>query len=53
MNQMAKSMFQKMEVGEDGELNIEQFVSACLMNEDLVFLLRGKEVVVEDVKKQE
>ena len=37
-------MFIKMEVGEDGELTIAQFTSACLMNEDVVHLLRGKEV---------
>ena len=41
---MARQMFQKMEVGDDGELNIEQFVQACLTNEEVVFLLRGDEV---------
>ena len=43
---MSKSMFLKAEVGEDGELTIAQFVSACLMNEDVVYLLRGKEAEI-------
>ena len=30
--QMARSMFIKMEVGEDGELTIAQFMSACYLN---------------------
>ena len=36
------AMFVKMEVGKEAELTIEQFVRACLMDEDVVFLLRGK-----------
>ena len=42
-----------MEVGEDGELTIAQFTSACLMNEDVVHLLRGKEVEGDEQQKQE
>ena len=40
---MAVSMFTKMEVGEDQELTIDQFISACLMDENLLELLRGEE----------
>ena len=32
-----------MEVGEDQELTIDQFISACLMDENLLELLRGEE----------
>ena len=32
-----------MEVGEDQELTKEQFISACLMDENLLELLRGEE----------
>ena len=53
LSQMARSMFIKMEVGEDGELTIAQFTSACLMNEDVVHLLRGKEVEGDNQPKQE
>ena len=51
--QMARSMFIKMEVVEDGELTIAQFTSACLMNEDVVHLLRGKKVEGDNQPKQE
>ena len=40
LHQMARSMFIKMEVGEDGELTIAQFTSVCLMNENVVHLHR-------------
>ena len=40
---MAASMFSKMEVGEDQELTIDQFISASLMDENLLELLRGEE----------
>lgn len=32
-----------MEVGEDQELTIDQFISACLMDENLLELLRGED----------
>ena len=35
--------FPQMEVGEDQELTIDQFISACLMDENLLELLRGEE----------
>ena len=53
LSQMARSMFIKMEVGEDGELTIAQFTTAGLMNEDVVHLLRGKEVEGDDEQKEE
>ena len=33
----------QMEVGEDQELTKDQFISACLMDENLLELLRGEE----------
>ena len=32
-----------MEVSEDEELTIDQFISACLMDENLLELLRGED----------
>ena len=43
IHSMAASMFSKMEVGEDQELTIDQFISASLMDENLLELLRGEE----------
>ena len=47
---MAVSMFLKMEVEEDQELTKDQFISACLMDENLLELLRGEEEKTESVK---
>ena len=51
INQMASAMFRKMEVQEDGELTIEQFIQACLMDEEVIYLLRGKKVVGQEEQK--
>ena len=36
-------MFEKTEIDIENELTLEQFTSAVLMEEDVCFLLRGKE----------
>ena len=40
---IAKSMFLKMEIDENDELTLEQFTGACLMQEEMVQLLTGSD----------
>ena len=40
---IAKWMFQKMEIHEDDEMTLDQFSNACLIKEEVHHLLRGKD----------
>ena len=50
---MATNIFNKMEIQVDGELTMDQFISACLMDEDIVLLLRSNQETEQDETKQD
>lgn len=40
---IARNMFIKMEIDESEELTLEQFTSACLTENDIIYLLKGQD----------
>ena len=41
---IARNMFIKMEIDENEELTLEQFTSACLTENDIIYLLKGQDM---------
>lgn len=44
---IANWMFHKMEIHEEDEMTLDQFSNACLIKEEVVNLLRGKDNIYE------